>query len=101
MSLIKRVQLLEQYYGTDDNDTTPEALIIYTVDSSRADADPLPITRFTVSGRAIHRLPDELYPAFEARALKEAFNQLPARQPARRSGPMPVPCLIADGSLQE
>ena len=101
MSLIKRVQLLEKHFGTDDGDTTPEAVLIFTVDASREDTPPLPISKFTSQGREIHRLEDENYADFEARAIRESFEKISIRQPSRRNGPMPGLCLIADGSKQE
>lgn len=101
MSLVKRVQLLEKHFGTDDGDTTPEAVLIFTQDCSLEDVPPMPITKFSFNGLDIHRLPDEPYPAFEFRAIKEAIKQLPPRQTSRQSRPMPTPCLIADGSKQE
>ncbi len=99
MNLVKRIENLEKYFGADV-DPGAEALIIFTVDASRNDAPPLPITKFLFQGHEIHREPGEPYPTFETRAVKEAFNLLPAKQPGCRR-PMPVPCLIADGSLQE
>ncbi|MGD9826041.1 hypothetical protein [Desulfobacter sp.] len=97
MSMVKRVENLEKYFGTDE-DLPPEVLIIYTENCSRVDAEPLPITKFTVFGQEIHRQPDEIYQVFETRALRAALELLPKKQPGQAA---PVPVLVGNGSAQK
>ena len=98
MSFIKRVQALEKYFGVDV-DTGAEAVIIYTEDCSLADAAPVPVTMFAASGQKIHRAEGESYQDFESRAIKWAFEMLPASLVPGR--PSPAPLLLANGDLQE
>lgn len=96
MTMLKRVQYLENLLNVDD-DAGAEAILIFPEDASLDDTEPMPVTAFTFQGQEIHREPDEQYPVFETRALKTAFELLPNRQPGQ---PARVPVLHANGSLQ-
>ena len=97
MSILKRIENLERYFGADV-DPGAEAVIIYRADQSRDAAEPQPVTRFSFSGHEIHRALDESYQTFETRALRAALEFVPPKQPGQAA---PVPCLIGNGSLQE
>jgi len=94
MNLKSRIEAVEKHFSTDDADT--EAVIIFTGDCRLDAAPPEPVTMFTVSGEEIHLADGETYQDFEARAVREAFENLPAKVPGQ---PSPVPVLIANGSM--